>query len=136
MRSPCRDSWIQLVHERCPHLKVLLHSCGSIVPLIPEFIEAGTDALNSVQITADNMDPAVLKREFARHIAFWSGGIGTQTTLAHGSTEDVRGEVKRTLAVFKPGGGYVFTLDHNIQEHIPPEKILAVYETAQEFGSY
>lgn len=37
---------------------------------------------------------------------------------------------------FKPGGGYVFTPDHNIQEHISPEKILAVYETAREFGGY
>jgi uroporphyrinogen decarboxylase len=134
--KPCMTRICELVHERCPHLKVLLHSCGSIVPLIPEFIEAGIDALNPVQITADHMDPVVLKREFGRHIAFWGGGVGTQTTLAHGSAEDVREEVKRTLAIFKPGGGYVFTPDHNIQEHISPEKILAVYETAQEFGRY
>jgi uroporphyrinogen decarboxylase len=134
--KPCMTRICDLVHERCPHLKVLLHSCGSIVPLIPEFIEAGIDALNPVQITAEHMDPAVLKREFGEHIAFWGGGIGTQTTLCHGTPDDVREEVKSTLEIFKPGGGYVFTPDHNIQENISPEKILAVYKTAQEFGRY
>jgi uroporphyrinogen decarboxylase len=125
-----------LIHERCPGLKILLHSCGSVAPLIPEFIDAGIDALNPVQITAENMDPAVLKREFGGHIAFWGGGIGTQTTLCHGTPDEVREEVKTTLEIFKPGGGYVFTPDHNIQENVSPEKILAVYQTAQEFGRY
>ena len=125
-----------LVHERCPGIKILLHSCGSVAPLIPEFIDAGIDALNPVQITADNMDPAVLKREIGGHIAFWGGGIGTQKTLCHGTPDEVREEVKRTLEIFKPGGGYVFAPDHNIQENVPPDKILAVYQTAQEFGRY
>jgi uroporphyrinogen decarboxylase len=34
------------------------------------------------------------------------------------------------------GGGYVFAAIHNIQVDVPPEKVLAVYETAQEKGVY
>lgn len=121
-----------LIHETSPNVKVLLHCCGSIVPLIPEFIEAGVDALNPVQTSAKNMDPAMLKREFGKDIVFWGGGVSTQTTLFHGTPEDIRKEVKERIDIFKPGGGYVFTTDHDIQEHVPPEKILAVYQTAQE----
>lgn len=125
-----------LIHETSPNVKVLLHCCGSIVPLIPEFIEAGVDALNPVQTTAENMDPGMLKREFGKDIVLWGGGVSAQTTLFNGTVQDVRREVKERLDVFKPGGGYVFTTDHDIQEHVPPEKILAVYETAQEYRAY
>ena len=125
-----------LVHKLCPHVKVLLHCCGSVMPLIPEFIECGIDALNPVQTSAANMDPTVLKREFGKDIVFWGGGISTQTTLCHGSVEDVRDEVKERIGIFKPGGGYIFTVEHDIQEHVPPEKIMAVFETAQECGEY
>lgn len=125
-----------LIHEKCPHVKVLLHSCGSIAPLIPEFIECGIDALNPVQCTADNMNPAALKREFGRDIVFWGGGVSAQTTLFNGTVEDVRREVKERIDIFKPGGGYVFATDHDIQEHVPPDKIAAIFETAQRCRHY
>jgi uroporphyrinogen decarboxylase len=95
---------------------VLLHCCGAIAPLIPEFIECGIDALNPAQISAANMGPAMLKREFGKDIVFWGGGIRTQTTLFH--------------------GGYIFTVEHDIQEYVPPEKIMAVFETAQHYRDY
>lgn len=31
------------------------------------------------------------------------------------------------------GGGYVFTQVHNIQYDVPPEKVLAIYETAAKY---
>jgi len=124
------------VPKTAPNGKVLLHCCGSIVPLIPEFIEAGVDALNPIQTTAQDMDPAMLKREFGNDIVLWGGGVSAQTTLFSGTVEDVRKEVRERLHIFKPGGGYVFTTDHDIQEHVAPEKIVAVYEAAQEFGKY
>lgn len=124
------------IHDTCPNVKVLLHSCGSIVPLIPEFIEAGVDALNPVQTTAEGMDPATLKREFGKDIVFWGGGVRCQTTLANGTADDVRREVKELVETWKPGGGYVFCPDHDIQEHVGPEQILATYQSAQEYGRY
>jgi uroporphyrinogen-III decarboxylase len=36
----------------------------------------------------------------------------------------------------KPGGGYVFSVDHDIQENVAAEKIEAVFKTAQEHRSY
>jgi uroporphyrinogen decarboxylase len=34
------------------------------------------------------------------------------------------------LQAFSPGGGYVFAAVHNIQTGIPPDNILALFETA------
>jgi len=126
----------KFVHETNPNVKVLLHSCGSVVPLIPEFIDAGIDALNPVQTTAEGMDPAVLKREFGKDIVFWGGGVRCQSTLDKGTVDDVRREVKELVEIWKPGGGYVFCPDHDIQENVSPEKIAAVYQSCQEHGRY
>jgi len=38
------------------------------------------------------------------------------------------------LEEFMPGGGFVFAAGHNIQADVPPENILALFETVNEFG--
>jgi uroporphyrinogen decarboxylase len=117
-------------------LRVFLHSCGSIVALIPDLIEAGVDILNPVQISAAGMDPVKLKREFGRDLVFWGGGCDTQNVLPGASPAEVRDHVRRLLEVWMPGGGYVFSPVHNIQPDAPPENVVAMYEAALEFGRY
>jgi len=107
---------------------LLLHSCGSMRYAIPDLIEIGVDALNPVQVSAAGMDSAELKREFGRDLTFWGGGCDTQHVLSRGTPEEVRGEVKRRLADFSPGGGFVFTQVHNIQPEVPPENVVAMLE--------
>ncbi len=124
------------VKESAPGIKILLHSCGGVAPFIPDFIEAGIDALSPVQITAAGMDPVRLKKEFGREIAFWGGGVRTQTALSKGSPADVAGEVRELLDIFKPGGGYIFSPIHDLQEDVAPELVLAIYRTAREYGFY
>lgn len=82
------------------------------------------------------MDPVRLKKEFGNHLTFWGGGCDTQQILPSGSTEQVRDEVKRMISIFAPNGGFVFTQVHNIQANIAPEKVLALYDTAREYGRY
>jgi len=74
-------------------IKVFLHACGSIEPLIPYIIEAGVDILNPVQISAANMDPAVLKERYGDKICFWGGGCDTQSILPNPSPDEIRGHV-------------------------------------------
>jgi uroporphyrinogen decarboxylase len=124
------------IHEVSPHVKVLLHSCGSVVRFIPDFIEAGVDALNPIQASARGMDPALLKKEFGRDLVLWGGGVTAQTTLHHGSLDEIKAEVRHRLDTLKPGGGYVFSVDHDIQENVSPEKIEAVFTAAKEHRSY
>ncbi len=124
------------VKKIAPEIKILLHSCGSVEPIIPDFIEAGIDALNPVQITAAGMEPAVLKKKYGRQIVFWGGGVRTQTTLVKGNVADVAAEVRELVEIFKPGGGYIFCPIHDIQEEVPPEKVLAIYRTAKAQAAY
>lgn len=112
--------------------KVLMHSCGAISELIPDLIEMGVDAINPVQITANGMTPARLKNEFGKDITFWGGGISTQGVLDKGTAQEIKDEVKRNVDIFAPGGGFVFTQVHNIQNDVPPENIVTAYKTALE----
>ena len=112
------------------------HSCGSIPNLIGDLVEAGLDALNPVQTSAEGMDPRGLKERFGDRLTFWGGGVETQSTLPFGRPEDVRREVAERIAIFAPGGGFVFCPIHNIQPNTPPENIAAAYETALEAGVY
>jgi hypothetical protein len=113
--------------------KTFIHSCGSVYELIPDFIEAGFDALNPVQISAKDMDPARLKREFGKQITFWGGGVDTQKILPFGTPEEVKKQVKKIIEIFNPGGGFVFNTVHNIQANVPIENILAMIEVIQEY---
>ncbi|MCI8598836.1 MAG: FCD domain-containing protein [Lachnospiraceae bacterium] len=116
--------------------KILLHSCGSIEPIIGDLIEIGVDALNPVQISAANMEPGMLKARYGEKITFWGGGVDTQSVLNRGSVEDVRAQVEANLKTFKPGGGYVFAQVHNIQYGVPIDNILAMYETFHKYAGY
>lgn len=123
------------VHEHTSW-KTFMHSCGSVMALIPDFIEAGFDILNPVQWTADDMDPATLKARFGDRATFWGGGVDTQNTLPFGTPDQVRDQVRECIKTFGPGGGFVFNTIHNVQPQVPVENVLAMYETLRECRDY
>jgi uroporphyrinogen decarboxylase len=112
-------------------LYVFLHSCGSIYDFLPDLIEIGVDIINPVQVSAVNMEPAQLKKEFGKDLVFWGGGIDTQGTLDFGTVDEIRREAEENIRIFSPDGGFVFTQVHNIQSEVSPEKITALYAVAQ-----
>lgn len=116
--------------------KTFVHSCGSVISLIDDFIEAGFDILNPVQCSAALMDPRELKARFGDRVVFWGGGVDTQQTLPNGSPDEVRQQVLERLKIFGPGGGFVFNTIHNVQPKSPIENVLAMYETVREYGHY
>jgi hypothetical protein len=114
--------------------KTFTHSCGSVVKLLPDFIEAGFDILNPVQCSAAGMDAKTLKERFGDRIVFWGGGVDTQRTLPFGTPEDVRREVRERIATFAPGGGFVFSTIHNVQAKVPVANLRALYDAVKESG--
>ena len=133
--KPFHAALCHFMKERCS-AAIFLHSDGAIEPLIPDLIDAGIDILNPIQVTAKGMDPAELKQKYGRDLVFWGGGVDTQHVLPFGSPDDVRKEVRARLEQLMPGGGFVFNTVHNIQPEVPPENIMAMYETVWEYGDY
>lgn len=127
---------IEGIKSSAPQVKVMLHSDGAILGVLPDLIEIGVDILNPVQVSAKGMgDTAFLKREFGKDLVFW-GAIDTQRILPFGTPEQVKDEVKRRIDDLAPGGGYVMASVHNIQFNTPPQNILAMCEAWQEYGRY
>lgn len=108
------------------------HCCGSIYDVIPDLIDCGVDVLNPIQVTAEGMDPARLKREFGHALAF-HGAIDIQQTLPTGTPDDVRQEVRTRVAQLGPNG-YILAPTHSLQSDIPPANIVAMYEEIRGMG--
>jgi len=135
LAKPRHKVLFDYIHKHS-NAKIFFHSCGSIRAVIPDLIEIGCDIINPVQVSADGMDSAELKRDFGKDMTFWGGGVDTQRVLGVGTPQQVRDDVKRRLNDLMPGGGFVFSTVHNIQGNVPVENIVAMLETVQEFGVY
>jgi uroporphyrinogen decarboxylase len=133
--APFYKEFCTFVHENSPY-KVHLHCCGSILPLLPMLIDCGIDIIDPVQISANNMAPQALKAATAGKLALWGGGANPQHFLDSATPEQVRAHVRENITVFKPGGGYVFAPVHNIQGNVPPENVVAMFDTANEMAAY
>ena len=116
--------------------KIFYHSCGSIYPILPYLVDGGIDILHPIQPMATGMgDRERLKREFGADVVFW-GGFDQQQALPFGTPEEVRQEARRLLDAFMPGGGFVCAAGHNIQADVPPENVIALFDTVSEYGVY
>ncbi|HIQ05415.1 MAG TPA: hypothetical protein EYH31_06920 [Anaerolineae bacterium] len=115
--------------------KIMYHTCGAVRDLIPDFIEMGVDILNPIQVSAANMEPVGLKRDFGDVLCF-HGALDIQAILSGGTPDQVRAEVERLCEILGPGGGFILAPTNNIMPETPIENILAMYETAQAAGRY
>ena len=125
--------FIDLAHSY--DIRVMHHTCGSVASLIPEFIDAGLDILQSLQPRAAGMDLVALKREYGRDLAF-HGSVDIQHVLPQGTPSAIRDHVARQMDAGKPGGGFIISTAHNIPPETPSENIVALYEAYREFGRY
>lgn len=113
--------------------RFLLHCCGAVRPLLPMIIDAGVDMLEPLQIRAEGMDPAGLKRDFGRDLCFY-GGVDLQQVLCRATPDEVAGEVRRLIDVLGEDGGYILGPGHTyIQVDAPLENIEAMYRTAHAY---
>ena len=133
--APFLKKFCSFMHKNSD-AKVFLHCCGAIEPLLPILIDCGIDIINPVQISADGMDPEMLKHKYGHDITFWGGGVNTQQVLNLQQPQDVADNVKHLTDIFKPGGGYVFCPVHNIMGDVSPENIVAAYDAAYSNSSY
>jgi uroporphyrinogen decarboxylase len=111
-------------------VKVQLHSCGGIEPLLGDFADMGLDAVNPVQTSARGMEPGTLKARHGARLCFWGGGCDTHRVLPGGTPEEVALHVRQQGAVMARGSGFVFQQVHNVMADVPPENVVAMHRAA------
>jgi uroporphyrinogen decarboxylase len=131
--KPYHKEIFAFIHEQAD-VKILLHSCGAIFPLIDDLIDAGVDLLNPVQTRARDMEPEALKKAFGERVVFW-GGIDEQHLLPRGTREEIFASVEKTTTIMARDGGYVLAPGHNIQEDTPVENVMSMFEAARKYRS-
>lgn len=111
------------------HLKVITHSCGAIMKIIPALIEAGIDVLHPLQAKAVGMEPEKLVEHFKDDLIF-IGGVDTQELLPFGNSEQVRQEVRRLKSIFKEG--FIVSPSHEaLLPNVSIENVIAMSEEAR-----
>jgi uroporphyrinogen decarboxylase len=110
------------------NVKVMLHCCGGVRPLLPDLIDAGLDIINPVQISCAGMDAASLKQDFGDRLTLWGGGCDTRFVLSHGTPNEIRRHVQEQLAILATGGGFIFQQVHNILADVPPGNVVAMFD--------
>ncbi len=131
--KPYEVRLIKRVKEWAPNVKVLMHTCGSVDVFMRDRAEMGVDVINPMNPLAKNMNPENLQKNFGDIMSF-HGGVDIQRLLPFGTPEEIKAEVKRLIKLWMPEGGWIAAPSHDIQPDTPPENIVAVYDTLQEFG--
>ncbi len=106
-------------------LFLICHSCGNLRMILPDMIEAGIDVYQGIQPIEDI---AGLKRDFGKDLCLWGGVSNHDLVLA--SPDDIRRQVKESVAACAPGGGFILGSSHSITVQTPLENIIAYFEAA------
>jgi uroporphyrinogen decarboxylase len=75
-----------------------------------------------------------VKEKYGKKITFL-GGIDISHAMP-GDREDVIEETKQRIAQLAPGGGYILAPSNHLQADVPTENVVALFETARQFGKY
>ena len=116
-------------------LPVMIHTCGASSWTYEDYIKAGIKGVETLQPEAAGMSPKYLKDTFGGRL-FFHGCISTAGPLAYGTVDDVITNVRETLEIMMPGGGYILSPTHQIQDNSPVDNVMAMYNAAHEFGRY
>jgi hypothetical protein len=91
--------------------KVMMHSDGNVMDIVPDFIEAGVDALHPWE-SAAGMDMAEGKRRWGDKLVL-IGNVPIEL-LSHGTSAEVDAYVKQLIHDVAPGGGFIIASSHSV----------------------
>ncbi len=112
-------------------VKARLHSCGNILPFIPELIDIGVGMLNPLEVQS-GMDPVEIKKQFGDKIGM-HGGL---SAILFNHPEKMWAEMKRVIPVCKKNGGYMISTDHSVPESVTLPQFKEFVRLGKELGRY
>ena len=113
--------------------KVLMHSCGYVMNLLPDFVEMGIDALHPIEKAAGN-DIVEIKKKYGKALTI-IGNVPIPL-LTHGTPEEVTEYVKYLLENVSKDGGHVFSSSHSVTKWCKLENFLAYSRAVEDYGKY
>ena len=130
--KPAELELYALIHQKAPHAALFRHTDGAVFDVIPDLLEVGVNVLNPVQTSTAGMDAHRLKDAYGADLTFHGAveGLDDNPTV-----DSVVAMVRDRIDSLAPGGGYVLaSCNHMID--VSPEIIIAMFETAREYGQY
>ena len=124
--KPAEKKFYDLIHAKAPGAFLVHHTDGNVFKILPDLIEAGVNILNPVQTSSQSMDGKLLKESFGDKLVF-HGAIEKMES----SKDELVEEVKERIRTLGPDGYVMASCNHMID--VPPENILAMFETARQY---
>lgn len=115
-------------------LKVVYHSDGYIMDIIPELIKAGIDGLNPIEKAA-GMDIREVKKLYGDKIII-VGGVDVSELLPYGTKDDIYRETRSIIRDVAPGGRFLIGSSSELGNDVPLENAITMIDTVKEFGKY
>lgn len=118
--KPLYRDYIQIAHQAGK--KILMHSDGNTLEILPDLIELGLDVINTQLfcIGLENLRP------FAGKITFW-GEIDRQYLLSFASAQEVEEAVQKVYETLWRNGGCIAQME--CSAGMKPENVFRAYET-------
>jgi len=116
-----------------PDIPIAYHCCGYVHFAVEGLLEAGINVLQSVQPEANDL--VELADRYGDRLAFW-GGVGSQSTMSHGTPDDVKAAVRMCMKTLGRDGGLILSPAHWVEPESPLENIDAFLEAVEEYGYY
>ena len=112
-------------------MSVYLHSCGNILPFVPDLIELGVDILNPLEVKA-GMDPYIMKKNYGKDLVL-HGGLNA---ILFNDMDKMEEEMKVLIPILKQGGGYICGSDHSIPDTVSCNDFKRFVKIAKQLGQY
>jgi len=126
--------WVQAIaaeaHAR--GLPVIYHGCGNVHALLEDYIEAGIDAYNPLEVKA-GMDACDLRKQYGQRMGFC--GNSDIQVWERGDRDEIRREVLRKLNAAR-GGGFIFQSDHSVSSAVSGDTYDYIVKLVRQYGRY
>lgn len=124
----------QIADEAHNHgMTLIQHACGNNWALLDDFLAAGIDVYQSIQMSA-GMDMQRLKAQYGDRLVLWGGA--SMESLISGTPDDVRREAHAALRHAAPGGGFIAGASHSIGVGVQYDNYMALIDTLRAYGEY
>lgn len=129
--KPYYTEIVDFVHKK--GLLVFKHTDGDHSKITEDFIDTGLNGIHPIQPQC--LDIGKIKKEIGQRICIL-GNIDCVETLVSKGIQDVEEEVKRTIELAAPGGGYILSSSNTIHPGVKPENYIAMVKAAHRYGGY